>query len=66
MSCGKLTESSAQQKPTDAISCIEIIEENILDGNEKLHRERFKKPQFNRQTSSFAGLYVNDKLKVPN
>lgn len=63
MSCSKLTESSALQKPTDSISCIEITEENIPDDNNKLQSERFKNTQFNLQTSSCAGLYVHE---IPN
>lgn len=55
MTCSRLTESSAPQKPTDSISCIEITQENIPDGNDKLQRDRFKNTQFNLQTSSFPG-----------
>ncbi|XP_058231809.1 polycystin-1-like protein 1 [Hemibagrus wyckioides] len=53
MSCVKLTESSALQKSTDSVSCIEIIEENIPDDNDKLQSKRFKNTEFNLQTSSF-------------
>lgn len=63
MSCSELTESSALQKPTDSISCIEIIEENIPDDSDKLQSKRFKNSQFNFQTSSFTGLYVHE---IPN
>ncbi|XP_053083812.1 polycystic kidney disease 1 like 1 [Pangasianodon hypophthalmus] len=54
MSCSKLPESSALQKATDSISCIEIIEENIPDDNDKLQSELFKNTQFNLQASSLA------------
>ncbi|KAF4075838.1 hypothetical protein AMELA_G00223500 [Ameiurus melas] len=53
MTCSRLKESSALQKPTDSISCIEIIEENIPDDNDKLQHDRLKNTQFNLQTSSF-------------
>ncbi|KAK3541608.1 hypothetical protein QTP86_033078 [Hemibagrus guttatus] len=51
MSCMKLTESSALQKSTDSVSCIEIIEEDIPD--DKLRSKRFKNTEFHLQTSSF-------------
>lgn len=60
MSCVKLTESSALHKSTDSVSCIEIIEENIPDDNDKLQSKRFKNTELKLQTRSFKGMYVHD------
>lgn len=47
---------SALQKHTDSIiSGIEIIEENIPDGSDKLQSERFKNTKLNLQSNSFTG-----------
>ncbi|XP_047664341.1 polycystic kidney disease 1 like 1 isoform X2 [Tachysurus fulvidraco] len=47
LSCVKRRESSALQKATDTVSCIEMIEKNIPDNNDKLQNE-------------FSSVVVND------
>lgn len=52
------SKSSAQQKHTDSIiSGIEVIEENISDGTDKLQSEQLNNTK--PQSSSFKGLYFH-------
>lgn len=64
IACSKQRESLVLQKPTDSISCIEIIEENIPDDNDKSQSEQFKKTRANFQASPLSGLYVHGTLNM--